>query len=145
MAATTYEVINSVLVSPNEIIRIAVCALAIYVTDRDFNVELQRGDGESGDFETIAIIRGHQFSVQNKSFIYVDTDLPTGTGLFRYRARHVRNDAIPSPYSTEVIALATLLDIDDGEIVFEEPIYDPEGSSINIDEYTPFGGDGTFI
>ena len=81
----------------------------------------------------------------------MDTDLPTGTGLYRYRARHVRNDANPSPYSTPVSALATLIDTEPDEIItiIDDPVYDPNNNELQFVDYTPTigggGGDGGFF
>ena len=144
MAVKTYELIETVLIPSPDITRLAIIAMDIYAGDRAFDLELQRGDGSSGAFETIAVIRGFQFSILKKKFTYIDTDLPTGTGLFRYRARHIRNDALPSPYSTPVSALATLIDTEPDEIIIEGGGggYDPDGTILELVDYTPTIGGG---
>lgn len=124
---------------------LAMVSMDIYASSREFNVELQRATGFTGTFETIAIIRGFQFSILKKKFTYIDTDGLNNSGAFRYRMRHIRADANPSAWTTPVLAAPTMIETETefNSISFgsEEGLNEEGTSELSWATYSPFGGD----
>lgn len=123
--------------------RTAIVKLNLYSASRSFRFELQRKDGPgAAPFITIAIISGLQFSIFKRRYTFIDLDFPGGTNFFQYRGRHVRSDAIPSPWSTPVTAIAQLIDTSVGEEAnrIDEDSIEGEGS-LKWSNYGPPSGD----
>lgn len=138
---------DSILNPPTSTTRIAIITLNLYAGDRAFDFELQRAPGTSPEFETIAVLRGYLFSILKKRFTYIDLDLPSGVGMFRYRGRHTRNDALPSVYSTPVFAFPTIIDtvISEAFTMTNEDTYNPDSGELIFGNYTSGGADGKFF
>jgi hypothetical protein len=141
-----YDLSDAILAPATDTTRIAIVSLRLYAGSRFYDFELQRGNGSSGAFNTIAIIPKGSFSIWRKRYTFNDTDLPSGTNFFRYRGRHVRADAIPSAWSTRVIAISQVVDLSAGAQIasMDDDTYDPDSSILQLRDYTDFGGDGEF-